>query len=146
MRVRVRSLLLLLGFVMAGQLPALHAADPVPAPTLDARPSDVDMFGSWTGTVTFEGASEPMDGGLITIRRTEDERLSVTVGPDSRVRYTCVRLARTDQGLRFEVSLPGEDTRLLAYDVAVDEGAMTGTVTFVSYGLTRPGRLAFARQ
>jgi len=146
MRTAVRCLLSLI-VVMAGQTSFVHGADPSAAPPpLTSRPTDADMLGAWTGTITLDGASEPMDGGLITISRTEADRLTVTVGPGPRVRYSCVRLTRTEQGLRFEVSLPGEDTRLLVYDVAIERGTMTGTVTFVRHGLTRPGRLAFVRE
>jgi hypothetical protein len=117
--------------------------------TLHARPApptEADMVGTWTGTIRLDQSPDLLDGGIITIARVDDG-LAVTVGPNPRVRYTCVRLARTEDGLKFEVSLPNHDeTRLLAYDVAFVDGAMTGTVTFVRHGLTAPGRLVFTRQ
>lgn len=116
------------------------------SPAAVASPTESDMLGTWTGTVTLEGTSQPLDGGIITIVRADD-RLAVTVGPNPRVRYSCVRLVRTEQGLTFEVSLPNHDeTRLLVYDVAFANGAMTGTVTFVRYGQTAPAQLTFTRQ
>jgi hypothetical protein len=115
-------------------------------PSVPAPPTEADMVGTWTGTVQLDQSSDLLDGGIITINRVDD-RLAVTVGPNPRVRYSCVRLVRTEHGLKFEVSLPNHDeTRLLVYDVAFADGAMTGTVTFVRHGLTAPARLAFTRQ
>jgi hypothetical protein len=124
-----------------------HISSAVAAsPVVVAPPTEADMVGTWTGTVTLDGTSEPLDGGIITITRAED-RLAVTVGPNHRVRHSCVRLARTERGLRFEVTLPNHDeTRLLVYDVDFSDGAMTGTVTFVRHGLTAPAQLIFTRQ
>jgi hypothetical protein len=117
-----------------------------PALAVPAPPTEADMVGTWTGTVQLDQSSDPLDGGIITINRVED-RLAVTVGPNPRVRYSCVRLVRTERGLKFEVSLPNHDeTRLLVYDVAFADGAMTGTVTYVRHGLTAPARLTFTRQ
>lgn len=145
MRVARHLLLLLLGVGVVGASVPARAAEVLVVSSERRAPTDAEMIGTWEGIVMVEGASEPMDGGFITISRTDDERLAVTVGPDERVRISTARLTRTDEGLRFEVRLPGEDTRLLAYDVAIDENTMTGTVTFVRHGLTQPARLTFSR-
>ena len=130
--------------VLAVASAPLSAADR-PADTLELRPADSAILGTWTGTVLVEGTAEPLDGGAITIA-TEGGRLAIRVGPSATVRYACDRLERTERGLRFEARLPGEETRLLAYDVAIDDGVMTGVVTFVRHGLTKPGRIQFIRQ
>ncbi|MCC7042617.1 MAG: hypothetical protein IT183_02050 [Acidobacteria bacterium] len=134
-------ILLAVGFAVSPRALLARSAPAAPVP-----PTEADMVGTWTGTVLLDQSPDPLDGGIITINRVED-RLAVTVGPNPRVRYSCVRLVRTERGLKFEVSLPNHDeTRLLAYDVAFADGAMTGTVTFVRHGLTAPARLTFTRQ
>lgn len=142
-------LLLSLLLAMGSTGTALRAslADPREAPsaTLPVRPADGDWFGTWSGTITIDGVPEPLDGGYIAIERAPGDRLAVTVGPETLVRYSGMRLERTERGLRFEVSLPGFETRLLAYDVEIGHRAMTGTVTFVRHGLTQPARLEFIR-
>lgn len=144
--IRVVAAVLCLVGCAAYLAPSVQAEPLISSPVVVAPPTEADMVGTWTGTVTLDGTSEPLDGGIITINRVED-RLAVTVGPNPRVRHSCVRLARTEQGLRFEVSLPNhDDTRLLVYDVAFANGAMTGTVTFVRHGLTAPAQLMFTRQ
>jgi hypothetical protein len=145
MRAAVCHVLFLIPLALVAILSSpLSAADRA-VDTLELTAADTAILGTWTGTILLEGTADPMDGGLITIA-SKDDRLAVTIGPSSRVRYSCERLARTERGLRFEARLPGEDTRLLAYDVTIDEGVMTGTVTFVRYGLTKPGRMQFVRQ
>jgi len=108
-------------------------------------PTEAEMVGTWTGTVQLDAAQDAMDGGVIVIAR-ETEQLTASVGPNERVRFRASRLTRTDRGLKFEVKMPDEDvTRLLVYDVAFVNGAMTGTVTFVRHGLTAPAQIAFTR-
>jgi hypothetical protein len=119
--------------------------DGTPASTLPLGPDEVGWLGTWSGTIAVEGVPEPFDGGYIAIDRIPGGRLGVTVGPEAEVRYTGGHLERTERGLRFDVSLPGIDTRLLAYDVEIIGGRMTGVVTFVRYRLTKPGRLDFQR-
>jgi hypothetical protein len=114
--------------------------------TLPLVASDLPLVGTWSGTIKVEGLAEPFDGGYVSIERLGGDRLGVSVGPEAGVRYTGTRLERTPRGLRFEVTLPAFETRLLAYDVAVEHGAMTGTVTFVKHRLTQPGHLEFTRQ
>ena len=80
------------------------------------------------------------------MERGPGDRFRGTVGPEAEVRYEGTRLERTPHGLRFEVSLPGFETRLLAYDVTFTNGTMCGSVTFVKHRLTKPGHLDFARQ
>lgn len=103
------------------------------------------MMGTWTGTITPAGAAEALDGGLIVIAR-DAAGLIATAGPNERALFPSKRLAPTEHGLRFEVTLDGVDTRLLVYDLAIADGAMTGTVTFVRHGLTQPAQLSFTRQ
>ena len=115
------------------------------SPIAVGPPTEADMVGTWTGTVQLHQVEDTMDGGVIVIAR-DSERLTASVGPNARVRFRASRLTRTDRGLKFEVKMPDEDvTRLLVYDVAFVNGAMTGTVTFVRHGLTAPAQIAFTR-
>lgn len=123
----------------------LAAATGLPEAAAAADPGEADVTGTWRGTITLEDGAEALDGGYIVIARAGAE-WRVSVGPDERTRYPCTRVTRTDQGIRFEASLPGRDeTRLLVYDVRIAGSEMTGTVTFVRHGLTAPAQLAFAR-
>jgi hypothetical protein len=127
---------------------ATAPADPrseLPRTTLPLTPGDAGLLGTWVGRINVEGVRDAFDGGYISIERAPDERLAVSVGPTQAVRYVGMRLERTERGLRFEVVLPAAETRLLVYDVALDAGTMTGTVTFVKHRLTKPGQLVFVR-
>ena len=130
------------GTAVAGALEAAPAATPAaPVPV-----AEEDLLGTWTGTILPSGSQAAFDGGMITIERG-DAGLVVKVGPNARVRFTSKRIIRTEQGLRFEVTLPDEDeTRLLVYDVRVDGERMTGQVTFVRHRMTQPANIEFARQ
>lgn len=145
--VRLLSVLSLVAVSLAPGTPTL-AADPREAPvaTLPMRPADVELLGTWSGTIAVDDVAEPFDGGYIAIERAPGDRFGVTVGPEAEVRYTGTRLERTEHGLRFEVSLPGFETRLLAYDVEIHQGVMTGSVTFVKHRVTKPGHLEFAKR
>lgn len=122
------------------------AAPPPVAPAAPVPVTEEDLLGTWTGTILPNGSQDAFDGGMITIERG-DTGLVVKVGPNARVRFTSKRIVRTEQGLRFEVSLPDEDeTRLLVYDVRVEGARMTGQVTFVRHRMTQPASIEFARQ
>lgn len=134
--------------LLSGSSTALFAADrsATTIATLPLAPGDAALLGTWAGTIAVDGLTEPFDGGYIAIERTAGDHFRVTVGPEADVRYEGTRLERTEHGLRFEVSLPGFETRLLAYDVTIEHGTMCGSVTFVKHRLTKPGHLDFARQ
>lgn len=143
----VNRLAIVITLVAAGLTasPAAVSAEPVLA-ARSAPPTEADMLGFWTGTVTLDRTSDVFDGGVIVIAR-DAGRLTATVGPNERVRFRSSRLSPTDRGLRFEVAMPDDDeTRLLVYDLTFADGKMTGTVTFVRHGLTAPGQLTFTRQ
>jgi hypothetical protein len=140
----VNRLVILITLIAAG-LTAAAAAEAALA-ARPAPPTEADMLGLWTGTVTLDRTSDVFDGGVIVIAR-DAGRLTATVGPNERVRFRSSRLSPTDRGLRFEVAMPDDDeTRLLVYDLTFADGTMTGTVTFVRHGLTAPGHLTFTRQ
>jgi hypothetical protein len=131
------------GTAVAGAPPD---APPTVAPAALVPVTEEDLLGTWTGTILPSGSQDALDGGMITIERG-DTGLVVKVGPNARVRFASKRIARTEQGLRFEVKLPDEDeTRLLVYDVRVDGARMTGQVTFVRHRMTQPANIEFARQ
>jgi hypothetical protein len=110
-----------------------------------AGPTEEDLLGTWTGTIVPDGSADALDGGIIAIGR-DVTGLVVTVGPNVRLRHASKRVMRTERGLRFEVWLPGDETRLLVYDLRIDGGTMTGLVTYVRHGATEPASLAFFRQ
>jgi hypothetical protein len=144
-------ILVVLSLVLASSIGTVVTASPAdrtaaPATSLPLRTGDDELLGSWSGTIRVDGVADPFDGGYIAIERLPGDRFGVTVGPEAGVRYTGTRLERTERGVRFEVTLPAFETRLLAYDVSVEQGAMTGTVTFVKYRLTQPGQIAFVRR
>lgn len=144
MRTRLRFIVssVVLAFAVGTPPPSLEAAGRVAAP---APPPLAEMVGTWTGTITPDGVVDPLDGGIIVIHH-DDNGLTATVGPNVRARFPANRLAPTERGLHFEVPLEGSETRLLVYDVAILDGKMTGTVTFVKFGLTAPAQLSFARE
>ena len=134
---------------MAG---AVVVATPSPAPANPVVPAaatveDSDLVGSWTGTITPSGLNESLDGGYVSIERGALGLVAIA-GPNTRVRYVGQRLARTDRGLRFEITLPGDanQTRLLVYDLAFNGEVMIGSVTFVRHGLTQPAAAEFVKQ
>jgi len=131
---------------------AAVVASPAPAPANPVVPAaavveDSDLVGSWTGTITPMGLSESLDGGYVSIERGAMGLVAIA-GPNTRVRYVGQRLARTERGLRFEITLPGDanQTRLLVYDLAFNGEVMTGSVTFVRHGLTQPAAAEFVKQ
>lgn len=130
--------------VRAG-IDAADGASAAVLPSAGAGPAEEDLLGNWTGTILPQGAADALDGGIISISR-DISGFAVTVGPNARVRFPSKRVARTEQGLRFEVWLPGDETRLLVYELNVDGPSMTGHVTFVRHGVTEPASVAFVRQ
>lgn len=121
------------------------AAVPASAGPAGPGPAEEDLLGTWTGTILPQGSADALDGGIISISRGI-AGFAVTVGPNARVRFSSKRVARTEQGLSFEVWLPGDETRLLVYELNVDGPSMTGNVTFVRHGVTEPASVAFVRQ
>ena len=104
-----------------------------------------DLIGTWTGTLTPEAPDESADGGMIVIRR-EGETLLVTAGPNADQQFAAEKVANVDDGLRFELSLPGDTVRIMQFDVRIKGRQMTGKVTMIRDGESRTGTLAFAKQ
>jgi hypothetical protein len=109
-------------------------------------PAPVDsLLGTYAGTITADTPGDMPDGGTIVLRR-DGVVLVVTAGPDAGTQLPSEKVARTERGVSFEVTLPGEPVSVLRFDLAIDGPAMTGAIVAVIDGRTMNGRLAFARQ
>ena len=102
-------------------------------------------MGTWTGTLTPEAPDESADGGMILIRR-EGGTLLVTAGPNADQQFVAEKVASVDDGLTFELSLPGDTVRTMQFDVRIKGRQMTGKVTMIRDGESRTGTLAFEKQ
>lgn len=128
--------------VAIGAVGGADAVTQLPAPPAATA---ADVVGTWTGTLTPDAPDESADDGMIVIRR-EGAALIVTAGPDADQQFSAEKVATVDDGLTFDVLLPGDTVRVMQFDVRIKGRQMTGRVTMTRDGQSRTGTLAFEKR
>lgn len=118
--------------------PAMVAAPPSPAgPT-------AGLSGSYAGQVTPESGPGAFSARIVLVDR--GDTVDVTLGPPGAPLMPARDVRRTGNRLTFEAEAPGDTPTHFAFDVVVDDGRLTGTLTQTRGGKVEKGRVAFTRQ
>lgn len=112
-------------------------------PSPPAARDSVDPSGTYVGTVTPDGGAA--DGGMIVIRR-DNGALVVTAGPSADQQFPADKVDHAGDVLRFQLVPPGDEPRLIEFDVKIEGWKMTGVATMTREGEKSTARLAFTKQ
>jgi hypothetical protein len=113
------------------------------APGSTAGPT-ADLSGTYSGQVIPEAGPGAFSARIVLVDR--GDAVDVTLGPPGAPLMPARDVRRAGNRLTFEAEAPGDTPTHFAFDVAVADGQLTGTLTQTRGGKVEKGRVEFAKQ